>query len=147
MDANHMNHRYHFLNEDHVISEEEHQYVLRSLREGRAQIILRNGKLIMNLVLAFSAVETERLTLEQEEKLHATLRLESARSEAKEMAGGDGIFFLIKTHFPFYEKMGWEHNEECICKIGSAQFKSLLVKQKENLEWAKEESNFGQSFS
>ena len=76
MDADKMkNHRYHFLNEDYIVSPEEHQYVLNSLKAGRTQVILRDGNLIMNLALGFSAVETDHLTAEQEKVKNDTLQL------------------------------------------------------------------------
>lgn len=77
MDANQIrkNHRYHFLDEDFVVSADEHDYIVNSLKEGKSQVILRDGNLIMNLSLGFSAVETDHLTDEQEKRNDERLKL------------------------------------------------------------------------
>ncbi len=80
MDANKMkNHRYHFINEDYIVSLEEHQYILNSLKQGKTQIILREGKLILNLSLGFAATETDKLTDDQEIQKSKTLKLEGQK--------------------------------------------------------------------
>ena len=78
MDANKkVNHRYHFIGEDIIVSADEHEYILEALKNGKTQVILRDGNLIMNLSLGFSAVETDHLTDEQEQIKDEALKLGS----------------------------------------------------------------------
>ena len=145
-----MNHRIHFLKEDVIVSDEEYQFILGQIKNGIREFYLRDGKLVLNIPsgIAYTIVETEQPTLEQEEKRRATLRLESASDQAKQTSNGNGLEYLAKTHDAYYAKMRWEHKDNCICKT-SDNFKNLMVDKGglTRLQQMKNNSGFGNGFS
>ena len=103
-----MNYRYRVDDIDIILSPEEHEVVKLDFNKGLSPVFLRGGKLALNKNFVRYVVETENLTLEQEEKRNNVLKLpiesESAVDDKKEEARS----YLERTHDEFYKRMGWD---------------------------------------
>lgn len=56
------NFKYRFVKSEFVLSAEEHEKVLESLRDGNTQMVLRGGRLGFNLNAPFQFEETQEMT-------------------------------------------------------------------------------------
>jgi hypothetical protein len=126
MDANGIekNHKYHFLDDDFIVSPSEHQYILDSLKSGKTNVILRNGNLIMNLTLGFSSKETTDPTMAQREEMDNRLKLNPYKQEElseKEIEQRKAILDLNKSATGFSSVLSSGGKKDC-AKCGENHF-------------------------
>ncbi len=70
-----MNYLYKTIDNEIIVSEEEHQKILEAQKQGKNVIYLRNGKLMINLNFVGYVKETDELTDEQLKQKQELLRL------------------------------------------------------------------------
>lgn len=107
-----MNYRYKLVKSEYILDEEEHKKCLSGMAGGKPIVILRGGKLILNMNHLVSSNETGELTEKQEKDRENSLKLEQVQRESQ----GSGRDFMKEVHASFYKKMGWEHGSQCACK-------------------------------
>ncbi len=120
------NFKYAVGDKEYVLSPEEHGQILLLVEKGKSGLmILRGGKLILNLAFIRSANETDDLTAVQEKLREETLKLpmESEKTYQEKRASGQG--FMKATHEEFYARMNWEHGENCSCKEAAKEVRKL----------------------
>lgn len=75
-----MNKNYNYLidNSETIVSEEEHQKVLESVKAGKTLVVLRNGNLIINFSFVKKVIETDKMTVNEEKAREEHLKLPPA---------------------------------------------------------------------
>jgi len=99
-----MNYRWNFIGQHFILSREEHEKILAALDKGAKQLVLRNGRLGMNLASPYLFNETNELTDEQEEARIKTMRLDAPPYQSP---SPEDIERRRKMNEEFKKKMGW----------------------------------------
>jgi len=110
-----MNYRYKLLEKDYVLSQEEHDIVTESIKQKQSSVFLRNGTLMINVNFVAAISTTDDLTdIEKEKKAKVLLLTEPEGTFIKGRKKATSI--LMRTHKEFYDRMKWEHEDNCPCK-------------------------------
>ena len=117
------NYNYRIDDQNVILSADEHKQVQDLIQQGRTMIHLRGGKLIVNPMFIRYVKETDTATIVQEQQHMAKLELNATNglpqlTTTKKEEGVPKERYLKELHFPYYEKMGWEHGPNCVCKEG-----------------------------
>ena len=111
-----MNYKYKMIDAEYVLTEQEHTYCVDQFKKGKSIILLREGKLGINMNFLKSWNETDHKTDSQEQqvlKLPSAFLPEGSLDDGRRRAQG----FIKISHDDFFAKMGWKHKEDCLCKI------------------------------
>lgn len=110
-----MNYKYFFMvsggENNSVLSEQEHKHVQGVIDNGGGLISLRGGTLGFHT----TSIKLFRPTDEATEKQEIET-LKQLPEASNEMIREKGAEYLKENHQAFYQKMGWEHKADCICK-------------------------------
>ncbi|MDE2015903.1 MAG: hypothetical protein KGI72_05270 [Patescibacteria group bacterium] len=108
------NWRYKIDGEELILSEAEHEEIAEGIRRKSSLIVLRGGTLAINPAFIRGFRLTERLTEPQEsERIKTPMLPDGRRTSGGFLRFGD---FTAATHEEFWERMGWEHGENCGCR-------------------------------
>ena len=110
------NWKYRIDNNDIILSDAEHEKIKQGIKDKLPIIELREGSLAVNPSFIRFYSRTDKNT-EPEEK--ERLKKFSQSSAGLRPVGE----WLANHHNDFYERMGWEHAENCSCRKGEAKIK------------------------
>jgi len=92
-----------------IINDEEYQKVQQVLSSGGDLIILRNRPVIKRSLIASITKASQEFTVVQRIEAGISGLIKSPKMEKS----GD---FLKRSHVAFYQRMDWDHRENCVCK-------------------------------
>ena len=108
------NFRYHFIGRSYVLTEQEHEQCVAAMKAGNTKVVLRAGKLMIDMALLASWNETQDLTDAQTDPGQMRLpgsQQPSGSSPAWRTQEEKEAYFR-KYHAETYAKMGWAHEPE-----------------------------------
>lgn len=111
-----MNWKYSIDREDIILSVEEHDKVQAGIATGSDIISLRDNILGIAPKAIRKWKPTDELTDEQEQQRLRQFKLPEISQYTEQWERKSGQGFMRATHEEFYQRMGWEHKKNCICK-------------------------------
>jgi len=82
------NYKYKLIDQEIIVTEQEHQAILKKMQEGQNIIVLRKGELVINTNMLGYAKKTDKLTSLQEKENHKRLAVPpNEREGIKELIG------------------------------------------------------------
>ena len=115
-----------------ILTRQEHEKVMEGVNNGSALVLLREGALGINPKFIRKFGETYQPT-DIQSRNNALQRIEAPKPATEKR--GEGFVkvgdHLTDSHFEFYERMGWKHAEDCVCRKDSfgAKFKKINLER------------------